>query len=761
MPALAMTDLPPETNEALREALLALRQEHDALRHAHSHTGQLLDALESLLTVAAGDDAIASVFVSLRKTLLFSYVCMLAEPEDGRTGELECIVSENQALVGSRWPVGSLFRKVMNGRAVATLPGSGPQNGLPEDCSALYAPVRVRDRRGVLLLVRDADMPGFDRADVALAQRFSVLASHALATRYAHIDAAESKRLRELGEQLRLSEKVAQRNAGLLHGIVDAMPVGVIVRRDDGDIHIANGAARTAFGRDLERFPALDPSDLEAEASPVHGLRRRLEASLHGPAECPVRIAGRERTMLVSTTPVRIFDQRFFVTSSLDITDRKAFEEQLRHRAFHDQLTGLPNRTAMDLAIGRAISSHRERGDMFALAFIDLDNFKQVNDYYSHALGDRLLLAVAERIRSALRPQDMVGRISGDEFLLLIDGVASGDEIETIIAGIAGSLRQPFQLEGRELLTSASIGVSMFPLHGEDAETLRRAADNAMYRAKNEHKGSATWFNESMSGALTARMDVEQRLRGAIRDGRLRTAYQPKVRLDDARVVGFEALVRWIDADGSVRLPGEFIAIANELNLIDDITFFVLGDIIDDLPTLRARHGRDVTVSHNVSARQAGDLDFMRKLTRRIEEAGVAHRLMLELTEEALLAAASFQNEVLPLLRALGLRVSIDDFGSGYSSFAMLADITTDELKIDRAFIAGIHEKPRSQGVLKAIESVCKALNIAMVAEGVELQEEVEYLRAHTSIGCAQGFFFGRPEFLSVDEAPAGIARLA
>lgn len=749
-----LNDLPPsESNEALREALLSLQQEYEGLKRNRVHVEQLLDALESLLVVREGEDPFTSVFSSLRKIFQFTHVFMLAEPEHAGEGgdfnELECIVSELPQLLGTRWQAGSLFRKVMNGKVVATFSGAGVAEwaqaarlGLGGDWSVLHVPVRVRERRGILLLMRGPDMEGFDRAQIALAHRYSVLVSHALATRYASQDAAESRRLRELGEQLRRSEETSRRNADLLENIVQAMPVGVVVRNTRGRLQMINDAAAAAFGSGAENL-AEGESGLSLPGTDDGEAARLFSAT----RERHVMLDGAEHTLLVTTTPVRIFDDRLLLTTSLDITERKRFEEQLRHRAFHDQLTGLPNRSAMENAVTRAITARREQG-MFALAFIDLDNFKQVNDYYSHALGDQLLLAVTGRICSVIRKHDVLARISGDEFLLLIDGIASASEVQPVIDRIVDAIRQPFLLEGHELFTSASIGVSVFPLHGSDYETLRRSADNAMYHAKNQHKGSATWFDASMSASLTARMDIEQRLRSAIRDSRFRTAYQPKVRIDDATITGFEALVRWIDTDGSLHMPGEFIAIANELGLIDDITFFVLGHIAADLPEILARHGSEITVSINIAARQASDKAFMSRFIEHVGRYGIAKHLLVELTEEALLAASSFQNEVLPHLRALGLRVSIDDFGTGYSSLSTLADITTDELKVDRAFITRIHERSRSQGILKAIESVCTVLGISIVAEGVESREELDYLRNHTSIRLAQGYYFGKPEFL-------------
>jgi predicted signal transduction protein with EAL and GGDEF domain len=320
--------------------------------------------------------------------------------------------------------------------------------------------------------------------------------------------------------------------------------------------------------------------------------------------------------------------------------------------------------------------------------------------------------------------------------------------LPALVNRVIDALKQPFPIEGHEVLTSASVGASIYPMHGDSYENLRRCADSAMYRAKRNRKGSASYFDMSMGIALTARMDLEQRLRVAIRERRFRVAFQPKVQLANGQVVGFEALIRWVDHDGTVHMPGEFIELASELGLLDDITRFALENVAECMPLLSQRFGERVTVSVNVAARQAGDVTFMQSFVDQIAATGLASRIVLELTEDALVATQRFQRQVLPRLRALGVRVSIDDFGTGYSSLSTLADITADEVKVDRAFIMSIHERPRSQGILKAIESLCSALGIDVVAEGVETAEEVAYLRRSTGIALAQGFYFARPQFV-------------
>jgi diguanylate cyclase (GGDEF)-like protein/PAS domain S-box-containing protein len=754
---------PQPSSETLREALFLLRDSYDALKQTHSYQKHLLEGLETLLCISEEDDPFAVVFATLRKVFVFSHVFILTEVDGD--DDLLCLVSEEPTILNTKWPVGALFRKIMAGKVTATFSGAGLDEwrvaanlGLSIERPVLYVPVRVRDRRGILILARNPGDPCFDRNDIAVAKKFSVVVSHALAARYANRDAAESRRLRELGEQLRLSEENAKRNANLLKQIVNALPVGVTVQNGDGGLTVINEFAERAFGKDGERLADLAGS---AAADLRDSLAVTTAAHLSGKGqqtfEHEMEIGGETRVMLVNLSPAQICDDSLLITTSMDITERKRFEKELHHRACHDQLTGLPNRTLIKEMVGRRLSSSQER-QPFALAFIDVDNFKQINDFYSHALGDQLLLAISDRIRNVIGAQDVLARISGDEFLLLI-GVAHNEQaIQALIDRIADEIRKPFQLEGHEIFSSASFGVSIYPRHGHDYEALRRNADSAMYRAKSAHKGSVAFFDDSMRSALTARMEIEQKLRAAVRGGHFRVAYQSKNNIETGEVDGFEALVRWVDPDGTVYLPGLFVNIANELGLLGNITHVVLDNIAKDLIRFKKTFGDAVSVSLNVSAQQANSPEFMNNLLKRIERTGIGANLIIELTEEALVSARTFHNCVLPNLRQLGVRISIDDFGTGFSSLSMLSDIDADELKVDRAFITAIHERPRSQDILKAIESVCEALGIKIVAEGVESAQELNYISCNTNIRLIQGYIFGKPCFIEdVLCADAGI----
>src|SRR6266446_380282 len=562
--------------------------------------------------------------------------------------------------------------------------------------------------------------------------------------------AHEIRRLNFLVDALRQREHSARQDSRMLKEIVDHLPISLTVQDDNGRFILVNAVAAANLAMPVEALIGASPVDFlpEDAAADRHswemsliqtGQSRTTEESVAGPTG--------QHTWLTSHKPVRIFDRTLLLTSSLDITERKQVENELSKRAHFDELTGLPNR----VLIQRHVEEVLGRGDdnrRFALAFIDLDNFKHINDYYSHAVGDALLVKLAGRIASRLRDSDMLARISGDEFLLLLDPVESEVQIRTTIDGILEELKQPFHIEAFEVLTSASIGVSVYPEHGSSYEALRRNADSAMYRAKHGTKGDAIYFDVTVGRSITERMELEQRLRLAIRDRRLCCAFQPKVDIRTHEVVGFETLVRWRDDDGEIHPPSAFVGLAIELGLIDPITHFVLAEALKSVELLDEAFGSATTISVNVAAKQASDLKFMLSFAEVLKASKYAERIILELTEEAFVAKSQFQMQVLPMLREIGVCVSIDDFGTGYSSLSVLADITADEIKVDRSFVARIHERPRSQSVLRTIESLGHALGMTVVAEGVETFEELAYLQAATRIRCAQGYYFSRPFFI-------------
>jgi len=523
----------------------------------------------------------------------------------------------------------------------------------------------------------------------------------------------------------------------LLKDVLAALPAGVTVLDEHGRFILMNDAA----AKQLRANDAVDA---------VHGRREAgLELLRHNRTAVTEEAIGEgpsRQVWLTTHRPALIGNRRLLISSSADISEQKAFEDQLFRSAYYDELTGLPSRRVVEHRVNSLIA--RNTDETFALAFLDLDNFKHINDYYGHGAGDALLIELAKRLSRGLRATDMLSRISGDEFLLLLSPVENAQEVADYLQSTLRQLSAPFFIEGSEIFASTSVGVSLYPEHGRSYEVLRQNADIAMYRVKNEGKGAALFFDASMESEALARTKLEQSLRLAILDKRFCCAFQAKVDIRSQEVKGIEALVRLRDDEDVIQAPGSFINLAVELGLIDELTHLVLAEIVKSIDPINDTFGAQATISINVAAKQACNLDFMRSFAKALAATGFPKRFMIEVTEDAFVTKSHFQQEILPLLREIGVGISIDDFGIGYSSLSALADITADEIKIDRSFITDIHKRPRSQGILRAIESLSEALGMTVIAEGLESFEELAYLQAATKIRYAQGYYFSRPIFL-------------
>ena len=540
------------------------------------------------------------------------------------------------------------------------------------------------------------------------------------------------------------SALAAEAELNILRDVFRMLPAGVTVQDEQGRFLLLNDAAAAQLGI----------AAAEADALPSKALNQRRATGLEllrsfSPAVTEECVTGdhSKQVFLTNHRPVRIADRNLLLSSSADISEQKAVEDHLFRSAYYDELTDLPTRRVIEHRANGLMQRDQPHG-RFALAFLDIDNFKHINDYYGHGIGDALLVEFAKRLGLDLRCSDMLSRISGDEFLLLLNPIQSEHEVAEYIRFILQRLRAPFFIDGSEIFASTSIGVSLYPDHGLSYDVLCQNADLTMYRVKNDGKGTAAFFDSGMESEALARMKVEQSLRLAILEKRFCCAFQAKVDIRTQDIRGIEALVRLRDDDGVIQAPGTFINLAVELGLIDELTHLVLAEIVKSIDLINENFGFNTIISINVAAKQAGNLEFMRSFARALEATGFPKRFMIEVTEDAFVAKTHFQDEILPMFRRLGVGISIDDFGIGYSSLSALADITADEIKIDRSFITDIHKRPRSQGILRAIESLSEALGMTVVAEGLETFEELAYLQAATKIRYAQGFYFSRPIFL-------------
>jgi diguanylate cyclase (GGDEF)-like protein/PAS domain S-box-containing protein len=449
-----------------------------------------------------------------------------------------------------------------------------------------------------------------------------------------------------------------------------------------------------------------------------------------------------------------------------DITERKRAEEQVAFLAYHDKLTGLPNRALFEEMLEAAIARARRHDLGVGVIYLDLDNFKLVNDSLGHHAGDELLKQLADRLRGCTRETDLVARQGGDEFLLLLAdlergvGPVPGTEVgllvaESVAERVHEALQAPFDLGGVEFFTSASVGVSLFPQDATDATSLLKNADTAMYQSKKAEPGGSVVFSSGGDDAV-ARLSLTTRLRRAVEHQHWVLHWQPVVDLADGSVTGLEALIRWRDPTGGIVAPGEFIPIAEELGLIEAI-----GDwVLDELARQRKeweRQGIEVRVGFNLSPRQLWSGHLAEKVMEKLSAAQVDPKdVVVEITESTAMADPDRTQRVLSDLHAWGLTLAIDDFGTGYSSLARLKHLPVDILKIDRSFIHGVDRDPDSGRMVEAMVQLAHGLGMTPLAEGIETPGELTFLRR---IGCprGQGFLFARPQ--PAEKIPALLAR--
>jgi diguanylate cyclase (GGDEF)-like protein/PAS domain S-box-containing protein len=430
-----------------------------------------------------------------------------------------------------------------------------------------------------------------------------------------------------------------------------------------------------------------------------------------------------------------------------DVTERKALEDQLTHQAFHDPLTNLANRALFRNRLEHALSHQNRNHALLAVMFMDIDDFKMVNDSLGHEAGDKLLVEVAKRLQATLRSSDTAARLGGDEFALLVEILSHPEDTAKVAERVIEAVREPFEVVGRHLSIHASVGIAIAVPGHEDTDQLLRNADVAMYRAKSHGKGRYEFYEPAMHTAVLERLELKADLEEALANQEFVLHYQPIVALDEQRIVGLEALLRWRHSTKGMIAPARFIPLAEDTGLIVPLGRWVLWEACRQTRSWQLRHGnlRPLSVAVNLSAKQLADAGLVRDVRACLRESGLAaNDLTLEITESLLMEDIAVTLSRLTELKEVGVMLAVDDFGTGYSSLSYLQRFPIDRLKIDKAFVDGVGFGDERSALARAVVQLGDSLNLSAVAEGIETSDQVSEL---VSLKCefGQGYYFAKP----------------
>jgi diguanylate cyclase (GGDEF)-like protein/PAS domain S-box-containing protein len=663
------------------------------------------------------------------------------------------VFSDLPALRGRQFPVGGELSEALEGNVATDFSsGSDEENvferGLADRFLSIYLPIRVPGGSaivGVYEIYEDAApieaSIATTRQDVLLI--VGVMALALLALLFAAFSGASRLLTRQNG-QLRRSE---ERFRSLIQNSVD---VSMVVRAD-GTIAYESSAAERVLGvRPDERvgqpaFQLVHPEDREFGERLLADVTRSPGAQMTG--ELRIRHADGSWLSIEAVLKNLLDDPAVggVVINYRDVTARKGLEEELRRQAFHDSLTGLANRALFADRLDHALARTRRFRQPLAVLFIDIDDFKTVNDSLGHGEGDQLLIAVAERLVGAVRSGDTIARMGGDEFAVLIEDPAEAEAPIAVAQRLLAALEAPFEHGAKELFVHASVGVAASTSSGQTADDLLRDADVSMYTAKSNGKNRVEVFVPSMREAAIARLVLKGDLERALERGEFAIVYQPIMNLATNRVAGAEALLRWNHPRRGVVGPTEFIPIAEETGLIVPLGRWVLERAAWQAKAWEDASLGHLTVSVNVSARQIQEPAFVQEVAAILATTGLRPgRLTLELTESVLMQDVEATATTLTALKALGIRLAIDDFGTGYSSLSYLGRFPIDELKIDRSFVAALNTGPDESALVRSIVKLGETLHLETVAEGIEQADQLAELQA-LGAGLGQGFLFAKP----------------
>lgn len=534
--------------------------------------------------------------------------------------------------------------------------------------------------------------------------------------------------------------------------LLNSSPDAMIITDEDGKIEQVNISAIELFGYTKDEFIGINISALMPERFNDHHekikgffTRSKSRAMGEGKELFAVKKSGKEIQVEISLNLAELNQKRVAIASIRDVTKQKSIESKVLHQANYDSLTDLPNRFLSLDRLSTSIAHAKRNNNKVAIMYIDLDDFKKANDIYGHQMGDSILVSTARNLKNAMRAEDTVGRLGGDEFFVLIDNFSSPQSLIKVANNILEVFKKPLSIERKSILISASIGISTYPDDGTTAEELLVNADLSMYRSKNTGKNSFTFFENSMKELLRRESSIEEALKDSLERNEFYVVYQPKYDICSNTIIGFEALLRWNNANFKDSGPDEFIPIIEQIGLIHEVGMFVLDSALKEIKKWQSITQRPLQMAVNISPIQFNDPRLLQLIQEKLTKHNLTgHSLEIEITEGVLLEGTSELKTTLRELREANIGIALDDFGTGYSSLSYIKDYPISSIKIDRSFVEEINKNKTHTMLVEGIISLAHSLECHVTAEGIEYEAQLAYLR-QLKCDIAQGFYLSRP----------------